>query len=510
MGSQNYTGTVTWNANGTIQTLATVDGITGGNVNTTVTYGYDDLGRLHTASDGVNLSQTYTYDQYGNITTGGSPFAWNNQTYVASTNRYLTSGSCGSGIQYDSVGDGNLLCDTFHTYTWDSGDQLLSVDGHAILRDGLGRVVESNGLEILYSPIGKLGFVTGQTMTKIRIPLPGGGQAIYNGGVLAKFNHPDWQGNIRVGSYAASRTLNGVSEYTPFGMPYDNGTVGPAGPSFNGSYGDVLDSHEYDSATRELHPVQGRWIQPDPAGLAAVDPSNPQTWNRYAYVANNPLSFIDPAGLELMRPGVCDASLMDCGGGAGLAGGAFAVYSTGPGGEGSVFTGWIVFGGGGQTGEGGPVGGGSGTCYYVLLNPCGVPANPCSQAGSAPNPSSYVAQVQQAGNQFPGSPFNSANNLMNQVNQFTTLFNFQRGGSLDAQPLGGSRAYGNYVFGAALSGAGYSLRFTLSAANTYAFISGAKYPGQVMDSQYGSIPAANVANITNGYNAQRNGSLCHK
>jgi hypothetical protein len=38
-------------------------------------------------------------------------------------------------------------------------------------------------------------------------------------------------------------------------------------------------------------------FQPDPAGLAAVDPSNPQTWNRYAYVGNNPMSNVDPSGL---------------------------------------------------------------------------------------------------------------------------------------------------------------------------------------------------------------------
>ncbi len=130
--------------------------------------------------------------------------------------------------------------------------------------------------------------------------------------------------------------------------------------------------------------------------------------------------------------------------------------------------------------------------------------------GISPNPSWYVAQVKQAGNQFPGSPFNSAHTAISQANQFTNLFGFHRGGSLDAQPQGGSRAYGNYVFGAAMSSAGYSLSFTLSAANAFASVSGANYPGFVMDSKYGSIPAANVANITNGYNAQRNGTLCHK
>jgi RHS repeat-associated protein len=150
-------------------------------------------------------------------------------------------------------------------------------------------------------------------MTKIRIPLPGGGQAVYNGGTLAKFNHPDWQGNIRVASKAATQTLAGQNEYTPFGMPYNNGTVGAAGPSFNQSFGDVFDSHEYDALNRELHPVQGRWIQPDPAGLSAVDPSNPQTWNRYASVGNNPLSFVDPSGL-LMDP-ACAVNGDGCGGG---------------------------------------------------------------------------------------------------------------------------------------------------------------------------------------------------
>jgi RHS repeat-associated protein len=43
---------------------------------------------------------------------------------------------------------------------------------------------------------------------------------------------------------------------------------------------------------------QGRWLSPDPAGMAAVDPSDPQTWNRYAYVRNSPLNKIDLQGLD--------------------------------------------------------------------------------------------------------------------------------------------------------------------------------------------------------------------
>ncbi|MGH9481837.1 MAG: RHS repeat-associated core domain-containing protein [Terriglobales bacterium] len=42
----------------------------------------------------------------------------------------------------------------------------------------------------------------------------------------------------------------------------------------------------------------GRFMSPDPAGLAAVDPNNPQTWNQYAYVINNPASYTDPTGMD--------------------------------------------------------------------------------------------------------------------------------------------------------------------------------------------------------------------
>jgi len=39
---------------------------------------------------------------------------------------------------------------------------------------------------------------------------------------------------------------------------------------------------------------KGRWLSPDPAGLAAVDLTNPQSLNRYAYVLNKPTTLTDP------------------------------------------------------------------------------------------------------------------------------------------------------------------------------------------------------------------------
>ena len=52
-----------------------------------------------------------------------------------------------------------------------------------------------------------------------------------------------------------------------------------------------------DAWYREYSYVQRGWLQPDPSGLAAVNPANPQTWNRYSYAGNNPLINYDSLGL---------------------------------------------------------------------------------------------------------------------------------------------------------------------------------------------------------------------
>jgi|SRR5579863_2477335 len=85
---------------------------------------------------------------------------------------------------------------------------------------------------------------------------------------------------------------------------------GPWGDGFNetlfsdftGFAGGVWDTENNGDhfGAREYHKIHGSWLSPDPAGLAAVDMTNPQTWNRYAYVMNNPVSFVDPLGLYLM------------------------------------------------------------------------------------------------------------------------------------------------------------------------------------------------------------------
>jgi len=43
--------------------------------------------------------------------------------------------------------------------------------------------------------------------------------------------------------------------------------------------------------------TQGRFTSPDPL-LASGETYNPQSWNRYSYLLNNPLRLIDPTGLD--------------------------------------------------------------------------------------------------------------------------------------------------------------------------------------------------------------------
>jgi RHS repeat-associated protein len=58
---------------------------------------------------------------------------------------------------------------------------------------------------------------------------------------------------------------------------------------------------EYDF--RNLNTSMGRWMRPDPSGIMFANPMSPQSMNLYSYVVNNPLSMIDPNGLETVPDG---------------------------------------------------------------------------------------------------------------------------------------------------------------------------------------------------------------
>jgi RHS repeat-associated protein len=168
-------------------------------------------------------------------------------------------------------------------------------------------MVENNNgtYEFAYAPTGTqpLAWLEGQTLAGVHLPLPGGAFAVYNGTGIFQYNHADWLGSARMFS-TPTRTASMAMSYAPFGEGYASGIQDIQFTSYSSSFtvsgnesqGGTLDDFTF----RRYSPVQGRWISPDPAGLGAVDPSNPQSWNRYAYVANKPLTYVDPLGLFML------------------------------------------------------------------------------------------------------------------------------------------------------------------------------------------------------------------
>ena len=49
---------------------------------------------------------------------------------------------------------------------------------------------------------------------------------------------------------------------------------------------------------RQYHHNNGRFMQPDPLSLGAIDLSNPQSLNLYSYVQNDPINAVDPSGMN--------------------------------------------------------------------------------------------------------------------------------------------------------------------------------------------------------------------
>ncbi len=67
--------------------------------------------------------------------------------------------------------------------------------------------------------------------------------------------------------------------------------------SSTGKERDTESGNDYFGA-RYYASSMGRFSSPDPSGLVSADPSNPQSFNLYNYVLNNPLVSVDPNGLD--------------------------------------------------------------------------------------------------------------------------------------------------------------------------------------------------------------------
>ncbi len=137
----------------------------------------------------------------------------------------------------------------------------------------------------------KLIFANGQRIAMVEV-LPGGG----NGAVT--YFHPDHLGSTSVVTEVDNGQFQVEQElaYYPFGATRVNTTSNNVDVAYKYT-GQELDSSTdlYFYQARYYDANLGRFIQPDPI---VSDPNDPQAFNRYSYVVNNPVLYIDPTGFR--------------------------------------------------------------------------------------------------------------------------------------------------------------------------------------------------------------------
>jgi RHS repeat-associated protein len=277
----------------------------GDNVNGDWTYGYDSFGRLSAANcagnaycpaaNGGAVNYTYAYDRYGNrwqqnVTSGTGI----NTLLTFNTNNQVTSNT------YDVLG--NVINDGTYTYSYDAENRPMTVSGGtSYAYDAFGRrvyrQVTAGTREYTYDLQGNvLTRLISGSIAPAYISIAGRqwGEIPTSSG-STWFMHTDWLGNARAYTKLYG-TLQATCQTLPFGDARSC-TVSSDDDYYAGSLWWNGDDSSYLSETRRYNPAQAHWTTTDPSGLASVDVTNPHTWNRYAYVMNNPLGYVDPTGL---------------------------------------------------------------------------------------------------------------------------------------------------------------------------------------------------------------------
>jgi len=286
-----------------------------GNNNMSETFVYDALSRLTASSitGSTSLSKTFSYSPIGNLLSKSDVGSYTYPAAGAARPHAVTSisgGSISTTFTYDA--DGNQTSGLGRSLVYTSYNKPSSMTQGTRTISFLDdtehqrfKQVTPEGTTLYVAGFGVVAELTnpGATSSKWTDYLSVGnvkvGERINaSGTVTLLWFKTDNLGSIAALTGGASQNLS----YDAWGKRRNpNGTDDPAGsitsPSTRGFTGEEelsvaglihLNGRVYD-------PILARFTSADPT---VTDPMNPQGWNRYSYVGNNPLTFIDPNGYD--------------------------------------------------------------------------------------------------------------------------------------------------------------------------------------------------------------------
>ena len=108
-----------------------------------------------------------------------------------------------------------------------------------------------------------------------------------------RYYHSDAIGSVRMVTDEAGQVIQRY-DYWPFGVPTEMPVVAES-RRFAGKERDADTRFDYFGA-RDYQSLLGRFNTVDPVLPVDRAMMNPQRWNRYAYVSNNPMRNVDPTG----------------------------------------------------------------------------------------------------------------------------------------------------------------------------------------------------------------------
>ncbi|MBL7661753.1 RHS repeat protein [bacterium] len=263
---------------------------------TTVQYGYDGLYRLtsEVRSGASGYSKSYGYDLAGNVThVNGSQFA----TYGGAN---LISTLSGGVVEQDNDGNINYLelpGGGVMFPTWSARSKMTNFGTY----DGFGRRVKKGSRYYIYAGDKLLGEISGGAVDKVYTWGADGlvSQRLVGAGA-SYWYHFGPQGETR---HLTNSSGNVVGTYTYDAYGKQITTTGGINNNFRygGKYGYYYDEQVYGmylAGARWYAPDLYRWMSRDPIEYSGGD-------NMFAYVAGNPVKYVDPSGLatyECKRP----------------------------------------------------------------------------------------------------------------------------------------------------------------------------------------------------------------